>query len=62
MTGLWRRTRIGYTTRPNHPIMRQLKRIHELTPTARRPRSRLKDSTEDITGEVLFPGRLKIML
>ena len=56
MSGLWRRTRIGYTTRPNHHIMRQLKRVHGLTPTVRRPRSRLNERTQNFTGEVLFPG------
>ena len=54
MTGLWLPTRIGYTTRPNHTIMRQLKRIHGHTPTVRRPRSRFDNRTEDIAGEVLF--------
>ena len=54
MTGLWIPTRIGYTTRPKHNIMRQLKRIHGHTPTVRRPRSRLENQTEDIAGEVLF--------
>ena len=38
MNGLWLPTRIGYTTRPNHHVMRELKRMHGLTPTVRRPR------------------------
>jgi len=51
MRGLWKETKIGYTTFPTHPIMRELKTLHGVTPTIRRGRTRVGN---EISGEVLF--------
>ena len=54
MKGLWKNTRIGYTTCPTHPIMRDLKTLHGVTPTIRRGRARIGDQGASISGENLF--------